>query len=66
MPIRRTLIMVTVVLLTLAGLAGPAWAGGRPQPPPDRIGPAIATSLLVIGVFVAVLAVRIMFPHERR
>jgi hypothetical protein len=50
--IRRVLIVVTLAALTLPGLAAPAWAGGRPEPPPDY-GPgtvAIVTVAVAIGV----------------
>jgi hypothetical protein len=67
MRIRRTLFVVSLALLTVAALAGPASAGGRPDPPPAWMGPAVIGFLVVVSVsFAAVVAVGIASRRDRR
>jgi hypothetical protein len=57
MRIRRTMTGFIVTLLAILSLAGPASAGGRPQPPADWVPIAIMVGLLVVGaLFVSVIA----------
>jgi hypothetical protein len=65
MRIRRTLIVFMLTLLAVPALAGPASAGGRPEPPPSWLETAIVVALLVVGAFyVSVVAFGI--AHRRR
>jgi hypothetical protein len=56
--IRRVLIVVTLAVLTLPGLAGPAWAGGMPQPPADIAPPAIAVVIVAASIAALMLVLR--------
>jgi hypothetical protein len=63
----RTLIVSSLTLVLLALSAGPAVAGGRPDPAPSWIDPAIFSVLVVLGVvFACVVAIGIEARRERR
>jgi hypothetical protein len=67
MRIRRTMIVVLVASIAVPAVAGPAFAGGRPDPPPSWLGPAIVASLIPIGAFfVSVIAIGIAQRRRRR
>jgi hypothetical protein len=57
MRIRRTVMVPIAVALLVLMLAGPASAGGRPDPPPDWLGPAIVVTLVVFGAIFASIVI---------
>ena len=64
MTIHRTLTVVTLALFALVGLASHAWAGGRPEPPPDYGSGTIA--VVIVALVGAIAGVRIMIGLLRR
>jgi hypothetical protein len=67
MRIRRAVIVSLVAFLAVLALAGPASAGGRPDPPPGWLGEGIVITLLVIGaIFLAIVALGIAERRDRR
>jgi len=68
MSTRRAMLVSTVTVLSVLGLVGPAFAGGRPvsDPLPGWLQTAIVVALLVVGaLYVSVVAFGIAHRGRR-
>lgn len=64
---RRAVIVPMMALSAMLALAGPASAGGQPDPAPGGLGIAIVVALLVAGAFfVSVVASGFVQRRRRR
>jgi hypothetical protein len=66
MRIRRTMIVSLFAVLEVLALAGPAFAGGRPDPPPSWLGAVLVASLILPGAFFLSVVVIGMLQRRRR
>ncbi len=55
MRIRTPAIVLTVALTAILALGGPASAGGRPDPPPNWLGPTFVGILILTGALLLVI-----------
>ncbi len=65
MRIRRTVHVLMMALLAIPMLGGTAFAGGRPDPPPDWLGPGWVVGVVVVGAIYASI-VGVGFAYRRR
>jgi hypothetical protein len=67
MRIRRAVIVLMLALLAVSVIAGPAFAGGQPTPPPPWLGDVIVAGLVASGaIFLSVVAIGIANRREHR